>query len=249
LLPVKGETMIGSGPVPGWRIDLPHNSYNTIGKEVQSDEVRKLLLRIIRRPDDTAVRYLVSEHGIQVSSPTLDKQEAKSLLGVLSEYVQCRMSGHTAEYALASFRQRSLETRPQTNGYLATLFETFPSLPRDWVKEDPFPPATVSTPNFIIPPKQFVVIDGEVAWTYYVPFGGPRVLQEYRVDAQEFDPKLRPKFDAAEQEARQNLEKRGVKKGIGYFHRFADEVDTILWQKYRLKRRSFRDLNPGIVVD
>lgn len=68
-------------------------------------------------------------------------------------------------------------------------------------------------------------------------------------DAQEFDPKLRPKFEAAKEEAVQNLEKRGIKNGWGYFHQFDAELGTVLWQKYQIKHRGFRELNPGIIVE
>jgi hypothetical protein len=84
--------------------------------------------------------------------------------------------------------------------------------------------------------------------TYVVPFGQGRV-GAFKVDEKEFDPKLRPMFDAARQEAEENLKNRGIKKGVGYAHQFEPEVDAILRQKYHIKRRGFRELNPGIIVD
>jgi len=247
LLPAfPGESIFNRG---GWRsIKLPHNGCDTIAKEVQEQEVRKLLLRILKLPEDTALRYLVSEHcDVQVSTFGLKKEAAESLAAVLSDYVRSRGGGHTARYAVDSLKQRLVQTKPETNGFRAALFATFPYLPRDWVKEDPFQSATLSPTNSTFS-QRFVVIDGEVAWTYSVPLGSVRAW-ESRVDAQEFDQKLRPAFDAARQEAEQNLEKRGIKKGFGYVHHFAAEVDAILWQKYQIKRRGFRELNPGIIFD
>jgi hypothetical protein len=89
-------------------------------------------------------------------------------------------------------------------------------------------------------------VDGEIAWIYSVSLGGGRA-GESKVDAQEMDPKIRPKIEAARQEAEQNLEKRGVKKGYGYINCFSAEVDCILWQKYQIRRRSFLELHPGII--
>jgi hypothetical protein len=199
-------------------------------------------------PEDTALRYLVGEHcDVQVSTFGLKKEVAESLVAVLSDYVRSRGSGHTARYAMDSLKQRLMQTEPETNGFRAKLFETFPYLPRDWVKEDPFKSATLSSTHSTFS-QRYVVIDGEVAWVYSVSLGSVRA-GEFKVDAQEFDPKLRPAFDAARQEAEENLEKRGIKKGLGYVHLFAAEVDAILWQKYQIKRRGFRELNPGIIAD
>jgi len=146
-----------------------------------------------------------------------------------------------------SLKQRLVQTKPETNGFRATLFETFPYLSRDWVKEDPFQSATLPSTNSTFS-QRFVVIDGEVAWIYSVPLGSVRA-GEFKVDAQEFDPKRKPAFDAARQEAEQNLEKRGAKKGFGYVHHLAAEIDAILLHKYQIKRRGFRELNPRIIVD
>jgi hypothetical protein len=166
---------------------------------------------------------------------------------VLKEYVRSRSTGHTAQYALASLRQRLINRQPEEDGFRERLFEAFPYVPRDWVKEDPFKPTTPILTNLVVS-KAFVVIDGEIAWVYTVPAAN-RHVGETRVDAQQFDPKLKPKFDAAEAEAKQNLEKRGIKKGFGYVNRLSHEVGEILRQKYGIKRRSFRELNPGIIAD
>jgi hypothetical protein len=242
-----GESILIRGPWLG--IKLSHNGCDTIAKEVLEQEVRQLLIRILKVPEDTALKYLVGGHcDVQVSTFGLKKEDAESLVDVLSDYVGSRASGHTTRYALDSLNQRLMQPKAETNGFRATLFETFPYLPRDWVKEDPFQSATVSLSNSTLSPKRFVVIDGEIAWTYSVPIGGWRAW-ESKVDAQEFDPKLRPKFDAARKEAEQNLERRGIKKRLGYVHLFEAEVDSVLWQKYQIKRRGFRELNPGITAD
>lgn len=248
LLPAfPGESILNRGVGPP--VVLAHNSCDTIAEEVQHTEIRRLLLRGLKLPEDTALRYLVDERScnVQVSTFGLKKGDAESLAELLKDYVRSRATGHTAAYALGSLKQRVVQAAPETNGFRATLYETFPYLPREWVKEDPFQSATLPA-NSIVPPKRFVVVDGEIAWVYSVALGGSRA-GESKVDAKEFDPMLRPKFEAAREEAKQNLEKRGIKKGFGYIHHFEAEVDAILWQKYQIKRRSFRELNPGIIVD
>jgi hypothetical protein len=247
-----GETVLNRGLS---RLRLPHNECDTIAKEVQEQEFRTLLLRIMNLPEGTALKYLVTTQcTVQVSTFGLGIEHAESLMDVLSDYARSRASGHTARYALDALKQRLIQIKPETNLFLATLFETFPHLPRQWVKEDPFPsaaprlPATNST-RLMLPSRRFVVIDGEIAWVYSIPFGNGRAAEEIKVDAQEFDPKLRPAFDAARNEAEQTLDKRGIKKGFGYVHAFEPEVDAILWQKYQIKRRGFWELNPGIIVD
>jgi len=245
LLPVfDGETILRSSG--GRPVRLPHNSSDTVAKEVHEPEVRKLLLQTAKLPEDTALRYMVdTQYEVHVSTFGLTSKGAESFATALRDYVQSRTAGHTAAYALASLKQRLSEAKRETNEFRAKLFEAFPYLPRNWVREDPFP-AAVTAANSTTS-KRFVVIDGEIAWIYSVPLGSGRA-GESKVDAQEMDPNLRPKFEAARQEAEQNLEQRGVKKGFGYFNCFSAEVDCILWQKYQIQRRSFRELHPTIIA-
>jgi hypothetical protein len=246
LLPVwDGETILRSSS--GRAVRLPHNGSDKVAQEVQEPEVRKLLLQKAGLPEDTALRYMVDrQYWVKVSTFGLGQERAESFAAALREYVQSRTAGHTATYSLDSLKQRLIETKPETNEFRAKLLESFPSLPRNWVKDDPFEPGILTANNGTVS-RRFLVIDGEIAWIYSVPLGSGRA-GESKVDAQDMDPKIRPKIEAARQEAEQNLEQRGGKKGLGYIHHFGCEVDSILWQKYQIKRRSFRELHPGIIA-
>jgi hypothetical protein len=197
-------------------------------------------------------RYTLWTSGVQVSTLGLSKQKADEFFEILKDYVSSRFSGHSREYAFASLGQRLLEPTPEEDGFRARLFEKYPNLPRDWVRPDPFatttPAFTNSLGRFSLAGRRFIVVDGEIAWAYSVP-PMDSYFAEVRVDAREFDPKIRPKFDAARQEAEQNLQKKGIKKAFGYVHHLESEVDSILIQKYGIKRRNFRELNPGTNVD
>jgi len=247
LLPVfDGETILRKSG--GRAVRLPHNDSDKVAEEVQAPEVRKLLLQKAGLAEDTPLRYLLGiQYTVQVSTFGLGQERAEAFAAALSDYVQLRTAGHTATYALDSLKQSLLKTKPETNEFRAKLFESFPFLPRNWVKDDPFEPGILTATNGTVS-RRFLVIDGEIAWIYSVPLGSGRA-GESKVDAQEMDPNIRPKIEAARQEAEQNLEKRGVKKGFGYVNRFGGEVDSILWQKYQIKRRSYQELYPGRVVD
>ena len=178
----RGETILAGGSGRG--INLPHNDCATIAREANGREVYGLLLPILKLPNNTSVRYLVGEHcNVQVSTLGLKKEIAQAFATLLRGYVNSRGSGHTAQYALDSLRQRLLPPTTETNGYRAALFESFPDLPRDWVKEDPFHSQILTTNSTLF--QQFVVLDGEIAWTYVVPLGNGRVWPPVRVDAKE----------------------------------------------------------------
>ena len=245
----RGESIICLGGASVFsRVEVSHNSHDRLVKEIHADEFRTLLIQLVKLPENTKLKYALGELDlVQVSTLGLTKEKAQSVADMLDAYVRSRASGHTAKYALDSLKQRLSESRAETNGFLATLFETFPDIPRQWVKEDPSPSPILSANN-AIPPHRFVVIDGEIAWSYSVPVGTGQA-SGFKVDAKEFDPKLKPKFDAARKEAEENLAKRGVKKGFGYVHQLQAEEDLILLQKYKITRRSFQELNPGIIID
>lgn len=202
---------------------------------------------ILELPEETIVRhrYTLGTAGVQVSRLGLSKEKAEEFAGILKDYVSSRFGGHSSEYAVASLKQRLLEPTVEEDGFRANLFEAYPNLPRGWVKADPFSGATAT--NSVVG-RKFVVVDGEIAWSYYVPPAQGRASM-VRVDAREFDVKTRPKFDAARQEAEPNLRKRPIKKGFGYVHHFEREFDSVLVSKHGIRRRSFRELNPGIILD
>jgi hypothetical protein len=173
LLPVwDGEIILRSSS--GRAVRLPHNGSDKVAQEVQEPEVRKLLLQKAGLPEDTALRYMVDrQYWVQVSTFGLGQERAESFAAALREYVQSRTAGHTATYSLDSLKQRLIETKPETNEFRAKLLESFPSLPRNWVKDHPFEPGILTATNGTVS-RRFLVIDGEVAWIYSVPLGSGR---------------------------------------------------------------------------
>jgi hypothetical protein len=243
---VRGESILIRGH--GLRVEAFHNGIDAVAREIHLPEFRRVLFQILKLPEATTPRYAVGNtYRVQVSTLGLTKDSVESLATALGDYVDMRAGGHTANYAMDSLKQRLVESPTETNGFRATLFRSFPYLPRQWVQEDPFQPRIGTATNLSLSTK-FVVVDGEIAWTYSVPLGNERVW-EIRCDAREFDPNLRPKFAAAKEEAERNLEKRGIKKRSGYVHHFEAELDSILVRKYQIKRRNSRELNPGFIVD
>src|SRR5262249_34035273 len=90
----RGETILVRGG--GRSIYLPHNDCATIAREANGRELYGLLLRILKLPDDTSVRYLVGEDcNVQVSTLRLKKETAEAFATLLRGYVNSRGGGHT----------------------------------------------------------------------------------------------------------------------------------------------------------
>jgi hypothetical protein len=232
---------------------VAHNEPENLLKEIQEPGFRKLLTQILQAPDEASLGKMeVKTYGIEIDWIPMDDKRITSLQSILEDYFDSRVSGHTTNYAWASLKQRLIQSPPETNAFRATLFQKFPYLPRQWVRVDPFEPTAYPMSEKTIS-KNFLLIDGEIAWTYLVtpafPLGSGDVY-ELKVDAQEFDPKLRPKFQAATKEAEQNLSQSGFKPGRrGYGAALWEEKGRILLRDYGIKCLDYRALNPNIRFD
>jgi hypothetical protein len=243
---VPGERVLHRGG--GSRIPVSHNGYEAIAREIHTPEFRQLLGQLVKLPEGTHPKYTVDKRDqVQVSTVGIGLEVAEDLARVLGDYIKSRAGGHTEAYALDSLKQRLIEKPAETDGYRLALFEQFPSLPTAWVRLDPVQPKTPQGTNQTLAPRRFVVIDGEIAWSYAVPAGSGRIW-ETRVDAQEYDPKLRSRFDAAAQEAERNMERMGIKRGFGYVNQFEAEFDRVLRNKHQIHRRNFHELNPEFLI-
>ena len=168
--------------------------------------------------------YVDSLHQVRFSFVTDSKRSSPQFLRFKDRvkfYIHARSEGHTTNYIYAALRET--ET---TNYFLPLGFprqqKKIYRIPSAWIQR--FEPDK----SALLSQRFWLVVDGKFAWLYD-SFGFPK-----RMDAQEFDPKLKSQFAAAKQEARALLEKRGI-------HEFDStilldrEVQRILRQKFHIK--------------
>ena len=224
---------------------LPHCDFDTVAQEIHQVEFQRLIAAVVNLPEETIRQqpYTLARSGIQVGTQGLSKKQYEALGLVLARYTSTRFAGHSARYALDVLRQRLSEPKLEKDITRAMLFSRFPDVPRDWVQPEPFCPATRWTN--VTSAVCFIVLDNGIVWQYWVSLlGTPGGAQGgLAVDAQEYDRALRPKFEAARKQAEQNLAKRKTQQDSQYWHALDREMDSILVQRYGIRRRSFRELN------
>jgi hypothetical protein len=158
-------------------------------------------------------------------------------------YVDLRRAGHTIDYAYAAIREQRNWTNDSvcdisiTNDVAITTacarLKRAYWIPDKWLQRDP------------LNPGGFVVIDGKFAWVYTVNSRFDSV--EVR-DAQEYDPKLKAKFDAARKEVESTMTNRNI-KGFGSIHFYWQELRRTLKNDHGIEWRSPSELNPNICYD
>ncbi len=234
-------------------VHLDHNRPRLLTEELNSFEIQKVLLK---QPSLTALPAFLSKLRLEVVSDSLevipavekdksdneedrwlqmdiggvklqwpsaeDKERVpKSYQDALNDYLKIRLSGHTKAYAIASIQKRGL--RPAVADLsLLILLRHHPDVPYSWVKR------TTRTISPITQPRdtEYLVVDGPVAWVFTVHTQQTLVTVE-RLDAQQIDETLAPKFNEADKEARARLEQRGIKPMLGYVHAYWPELKKV----------------------
>ena len=91
----------------------------------------------------------------------------------------------------------------------------------------------------------FVVIDGDLAWTYRVTVYG---IHRSRCDAKEYDPSVAAKLADARKEVDKTMEEKGLNRGLRQ-QEVERAVGEIMLSKYGIKWRGPSELNPEIQAD
>jgi len=256
-------------------VHLEHNRPKLLTEEINNFEVQKVLLRTpsltapppflskLRlevvfdssegitaeekdKSDDEENRWLQTEFGgvkLQWLSAAAKESVPEPYQNALKGYLETRLSGHTQSYAIASIQKKGI--RPAVADLsLLTLLIRHPDVPYTWVKKTTRRISPITLPGDM----EYLVVDGPVAWVFSVSTSRSHVTVE-RLDAQETDETLAPKFNVAREEARARLEQRGIKPRLGYVHAYWPELKKVLKEKFRLTWYSPAALNPNTIYD
>jgi len=149
----------------------------------------------------------------------------------IKKYLIIRLTGHTRDFAVASFSHRSpvVSAPPSSKNVVLNAYK---EVPESWLKlwEEHGKPVG------------YYLLDGELAWTFR--FVGQAAWREV-VDAQEFDPKLEKAFADARKRAEVNLTARGVVRRLGYCHTYWAELKKVFREDYNIRWWCPTDLNEG----
>jgi hypothetical protein len=234
-------------------VELSDNQPQKVNSEIRGVQFNKLVAKVTQIPESIVKNSsfsLTTNYLFRIQATGLRDQQFESLGKRVEEYVGLRVEGHTASYASEALLQNAIgnagpSISDEPDPFRAKLFMQFTNVLKSWIKEMPADMVINGMTNKGNG-KRFSVQDGQLAWVYFVEPGNekPRVI---KVDAQEFDPNLIPKFRAAEREAKDVLSNENVPKGMGYSFHLWRETDAILLRKYGIKRKRFSELNSNIV--
>ena len=230
---------------------LPHNGPETVTAEVNDPAIRKLLAKaagVGSLEKTERVQLSVTADGWSRSAqtspmdfshytlkyPTLEARELFSarFRAAIEKYITIRLTGHTRDFAVASFSQR-LPAAASLPGSRNVVLNTYREIPAAWLK--------LWEENG--KPVGYYLVDGDLAWTFRVMGQHP---WRQVVDGQEFDPKLKQVFAAARKKAEANLTARGVVRRLGYCHVYWAELQNVLREDYQIRWWCPTDLNGGV---
>ncbi len=232
-------------------LGMAHNAPEAVSVEINDRAIRRLLASA------AGVANLQKTEGVQLvvvgdgwprppASPPVDRLshytlrypsvEARELFSEqfqtqIDKYLTIRLTGHTRDFAVASFsgRKKAGSSQPRS---IDVVLNAYREIPESWLKLWKEDGKAVG----------YYLMDGELAWTFR--FMGQVPWREV-VDAQEFDPKLKDVFADARKRAEANLQARGVERKLGYCHVYWAELKKVLQEAYKIRWWCPTDLNHG----
>jgi hypothetical protein len=221
----------------------------TLFEELKSQDFDDLVTLQTKNPQQRVPKYEIllceSSDGLEVEFLTRSSRASNAVARFCwraSFYVNAKADGHTDKYIRAA-----LQESETTNFSLPPAFplelKQMRSIPSQWIKqyyagnlEDESPSNILASLARPVPP-QWLVIDGPYAWIYE----GTGWYK--RRDAQEYDPQLKPQFQAALKEARDSLANRGVARSIDSRMVLNREIQRILLTRFKTHWRTPEELN------
>jgi hypothetical protein len=231
---------------------MPHNTPEAVSVEINDRAIRELLAKAAK------VTNVKKTEGIQLivnGDPSSREAESPPIYGLshytlcypavearelfseqfqaqIKKYLTIRLTGHTREFAVASFSRLKKAALSQPRS-VDVVLNAYREMPEPWLKLWKEDGKAVG----------YYVVDEDLAWTFR--FIG-RFPWRQVVDAQEFDPKLKEVFADARKRAESNLQARGVKRQLGYCHAYWGELKKVLQEDSKIRWWSPTDLNRAI---
>jgi len=233
-------------------LGMPHNAPEVVSAEINDRAIREILARAagvaslqktegvqlvvvgdgISRPAASPPTYQLSHYALRY--PTVEAREffSEQFQTQIKKYLTIRLTGHTRDFAVASFSRpkKAASSQPRS---IDDVLNAYREIPEPWLKLWKEHGKAVG----------YYLVDGELAWTFR--FMGQLPWRQV-VDAQEFDPKLKDVFADARKKAEANLQARGVVRQLGYSHLYWAELKKVLQESYKIRWWSPTDLNGGI---
>jgi len=243
---------------PQEALGLPHNGPEAVTAEINDKAIRKLLtktagvtssleavlkteeVRLTVTADDWSDSPLAKPmHSLShyvLRYPTLQARDRlpTRLRAEIKRYLTIRLTGHTRDFAVASFSRTLPAASSATPSSTNVVLDTYKEVPESWLKVWEVDGKAAG----------YYVIDGPLAWTWR-GWGNCLELGPSLSDTQVGDPKLKEVFAEARKKATANLKARRVRPGLGYCHADWAELKKVLWEDYQIRWWCPTDLNGG----
>jgi hypothetical protein len=258
------------------RLELPHNGWETVSKELLDPDFLPVIARFCGLTQTAASTVQISgdpQTGKVRLNQIADPEKPFEILSKgLDSYVRERAEGHTKEFLMTALTNESINFTT-SNKFLLAIKKAHPLLPASLFKEirsgsytnRPGTERTSGTREsdesgkFVVTKYRqlygtndmtrwanFLVIDGEVAWSFHVTLEDNYTTENnvfsVRADAKEEDPKYREAIKEVEDEVRASFIRDKI--NINQTDRF------IRLMKEKLKSRGIdwrspEELSPG----
>jgi hypothetical protein len=246
------EEYVGApGDPVQYALGMPHNAPEAVSVEINERAIRELLARAagvtkLQKTEEVQLVVIGDDMSRPAGSPPIyglshytlryPTVEARGLFSEqyqaqIKKYLTIRLTGHTRDFAAASFSgpKKAGSLQPRS---IDVVLNAYREIPEPWLKLWKEDEKAVG----------YYLVDGEVAWTFR--FMGQFPWRQV-VDAQEFNPKLKDVFADARKKAEANLQARGVERKLGYCHAYWAELRKVLRETYKIRWWSPTDLNGG----
>lgn len=236
--------------------DILRTLRQEVENEINDKALPLLCNQVDATPRATRPKYAITADGEELrwSMTSLSSKQMAEINSRLYWYIGARFAGHSSEYAEAGLREfQWRQATPTSTARELVLFQ-HPDLPESWLQTTTNSCGSLS----------YHVIDNGLLWDYHpvaykyliamdIITEGPNRIARWwfnteRYDAQEHDATLRQQFEAAETEAKEILEAKGI-QGMGSCHAYWHELERILREKHSIKWKSPSMLNPDTMYD
>ncbi|MGA2241446.1 MAG: hypothetical protein ABSH11_05350 [Verrucomicrobiota bacterium] len=257
---------------PKSQADLPNNKPQLIRQELLDPNLVVLVGKAIGLSDGTIAGFRVvqgqNSNDVELEHVGILHGATVIMSHQLEAYVMGREQGHTKEFILSSFTNRT-NVSAISDPDLCVLLQNEPAIPASWLKRSQTGTFTnkagqtawrkttylkengvTRTNETVHIPKMdevcrwtsYTLTDGDVAWRYVITFNADASLRDInceRMDAKELDPKYADIIKAVEVEVEAEMEKQCIRGRFGSVHTF--------WRlkKEKLKARGIEWLSPS----
>ncbi len=231
------------------RVEVSHNSPVVIRQELLNTNTIGLLAASTGLPTEELAKLAVApgpvEEELWFYNARGSEKAAKLFGEKLQFYVRGRLSGHTTGFLLSTLTN-SRPLQP-TDPDLRALLGRRPELPAHLLKRSDFECKTNRLEESYRT-ERYYYVDREVAWCYDLTFSEDGKLlghAEWRVDANEYDPKFQSAIREVDRVLRGELQRNGTNRASGPIRSFS-EIKKERLRAVGISYRSFEELNPGI---